>query len=1054
MGENDKNGTGFQSKNMEEILRERGKLDQILQKKFKKKMAILFSDVCGYTQYMDTRGDISGRAWIQKHHDIVLPLIEKYEGNVLDIMGDGVMASFSNTISAVKTAVAIQKGLDGYNQRTEPAERIHVTIGVNAGEVLVGKNHVAGDVVNVASRIESLANQDQILISKTAYEDVCGSEDILCKAHKTAHVKGKVEPLSIYRVVWRDEDIFTDVSQKVRASETKTKKKAKKPLNVLHIEMSLEGEKLSISVYEQLVGETSTVRHYEDMNVSMARIETRCQEMVETLNRANRRGRLTREVLVRLREAGQVLHDELFTLNVKEKLKETKAKYLSLNLDDKLVHVPWELLNDGHQFLCRRFNIGRFVKTRQTIGTSKTRLLEHPLKMLILADPTSDLKGAYLEGTKIRDYMDQDKNLINAALRSDGITPEFVKEKIRNFDLFHFAGHAEYNPHSPGESGLELSHGRLKAQDIIKMGGTAAMPALIFSNACQSARTEEWAIKEYFQEEIFGLANAFILAGVKHYIGTFWEILDEPSSRFALEFYKYLLSGVTIGEAIRKARLSLIKEYGEETIVWASYLLYGDPTSNYVDQIKTVEAQEKHEPARIPLSEKEIRTREEVIDFAEKEAPKKKRVRMAIGAVIIAFVIVILWGYPGVLKKDTAKYEREALTYYNDGHFDKALNVCKIIEDKNPRVRLSYLIQGNVYLRKGEMSAAEEFYQKALEAPKGTDLQKAGAFNGLGRIFSIRKKTDMALNYYRQATEVAPNSRAGYLSQALLMDDRGNHKQALDLLGKAHNLTPQDHVIAAITNETRKKVAIARDQEKQDHINQLVKELLKTMKSPSMALPSDGWTSPPLTMWIMDFTTQGYSLQEGQERLLVAGITDHLLQHSRAHLIERALLDKLLEELKLGTSGLADRNAALSLGKILAARLIFSGQAVYSGPQTQISIRLIETETGRITAAVNESFGSAMPVSILAEKLSKHLLEKLKKLYPLRGKISDATGTEIRLNIGQKAGVLSGDRFKVIDGDATLEIISVQPDTSLAKIIEAKGLLTKGMRIEGLSESK
>jgi hypothetical protein len=286
------------------------------------------------------------------------------------------------------------------------------------------------------------------------------------------------------------------------------------------------------------------------------------------------------------------------------------------------------------------------------------------------------------------------------------------------------------------------------------------------------------------------------------------------------------------------------------------------------------------------------------------------------------------------------------------------------------------------------------------------------------------------------------------------MDNQGNYEDALNLLGKVQKLAPQNQLIAAITNETRKKVAITRDQAKQDRINRLVKELLESMESPHRALPSDGWTSPPLTMWIMDLKAQGYSLQEGQERLLVAGITDHLLQHSRAHLIERALLDKLLQELKLGTSKLADRNAALSLGKILAARLILSGQVVYSGSQTQVSIRLIETETGRITAAVNESFGSAVPVSILAEKLSKHLLKKLKKLYPLRGKISDATGTEIRLNIGQKAGVLSGDRFKVIDGDATLEIISVQPDTSLAKIIEAKGLLEKGLRAESLHDSK
>jgi len=830
---------------------------------------------------------------------------------------------------------------------------------------------------------------------------------------------------------------------------------ATNPGNIeFRLEVAREEDRLKISAYEHISGAESTIRHYEEISVSMGKIGIRCHDMVKTLNKANRRGAVTREVLEKLKDIGQVFYDELFTLNVKEKIKNTRAQHLILSLDDQLVHIPWELLHDGHQFLCRRFNMGRLVKTRQPVGGNKDRVLKSPLKMIVLSDPKGDLKDAYSEGIKIRDFMDRDKDLVNVYLQTDNITPDFIRENLRNFDLAHFAGHADYNQKNPGESGWRLTDGSFMAQDIIKMAGSAAMPALIFANACQSARDKEWVLSENFQDEIFGLANAFLLSGVKHYIGTFWEILDEPSSRFALEFYKHLLSGMTIGKSIRYARLVLIKEYGEENIAWASYLLYGDPTSNYVNLVNAVDAQEELEHARIPASGMEIRAQEEVAHPPEKEAPKKKRAWKATGAAILALAIILLWGYPGFLKKDTTRYETKALTYYNDGHFDKALDVCKTIEDKNPQVRLSYLIQGNIYLRKGEMGAAEEAYQKALEAPKGTDLQKARAFNGLGRISSIRKKTDMALNYYRQATQVAPNSGAGYLSQALLMDDRGNHKQALDLLGKAHNLTPQDHVIAAITNETRKKVAIARDQEKQDHINQLVKELLKTMKSPSKPLPSDGWTSPPLTMWIMDFTTQGYSLQEGQERLLVAGITDHLLQHSRAHLIERALLDKLLQELKLGTSRLADRNAALSLGKILAARLILSGQAVYADSQTQVSIRLIETETGRITAAVNESFGSAMPVSILAEKLSKHLLKKLKKLYPLRGKISDATGTEIRLNIGQKAGVLSGDRFKVIDGDATLEIISVQPDTSLAKIIEAKGLLEKGLRAESLHDSK
>ena len=85
-------------------------------------------------------------------------------------------------------------------------------------------------------------------------------------------------------------------------------------------------------------------------------------------------------------------------------------------------HLPWELLNDGRQFLCQRFNMGRSVKTRQNLIGARTRLLARPLRMLILSDPENDLKSAYVEGTLIRDYMDQNKDLINASLRSGNIS--------------------------------------------------------------------------------------------------------------------------------------------------------------------------------------------------------------------------------------------------------------------------------------------------------------------------------------------------------------------------------------------------------------------------------------------------------------------------------------------------------------------------------------------------------------------------------------------------------------------------------------------------------
>jgi CHAT domain-containing protein len=819
------------------------------------------------------------------------------------------------------------------------------------------------------------------------------------------------------------------------------------PSSLLELEVGQEAHHLTISAQEYLPGEEDTLRQYERMPVSMSGIEKRCHDTVETLNRANRLGRLTPEVLKRLKEIGQVFYDEFFPAGIKQKLNQTKAAYLSLHLDDQLVHMPWELFYDGARFLCNRFYMGRLVKTRQTVLGGQRRHLSQPLKMLIVADPEGDLKGAYQEGTRIRDYMDLNQDYVNVSLRSGSITPDFVKAKIKDYDLVHFAGHAEYSLKTPEDSGWRLTGDALRAKEIIKMAGSASMPSLIFSNACQSARTEKWILKEDFQNEVFGLANAFLLAGVKHYVGTFWEILDEPSSRFALEFYKFLLAGRTIGEAVQLARRVLIDQYGEDTVVWASYLLYGDPTTCYLDHIVSSDVLSRPEYDRESITASGMRSRDEVVDFSPQETPKKSRKKWPLILGLVALVGLLVWGYASFSKRQIDKYEKMALAHYHAGDFQAALDACTRLEEKEPDSSLYQIVRGNVFLRQGKLKAAEHAYQQALQATRMVPMQKAEALSGLGRLASLRKDHDAAINFYEEATIAAPGFSRGYLSQALLLENEGKHEQALDLLLKAGKLTPKDPVLATLVNETRSRVALSSDMEKQERIDQLVKELLES-PAPAQPLPSDGWTSLPLTMWIMDLESQGYSVQEGEERLLVSGIVDQLLEHSRVRLVERALLDRLLQELKLGTSKMIEQSTALSLGKLMAARLILSGQVVHSEAQTQVSLRLIETETGRITAAVNESFGSSVPVSVLTEKLASNLSGKLKELYPLRGKIVKEDGQAVAVNIGQNVGVREGQRFKVDDEGTILEMVSIEPNASLAKIVKGKRVLEKGVRVE------
>jgi len=231
--------------------------------------------------------------------------------------------------------------------------------------------------------------------------------------------------------------------------------------------------------------------------------------------------------------------------------------------------------------------MGRLVKTRQKITEPDHQKMPVPLNMWILANPSRDLPSADLEANQILQVTDavnlKDGTIVNASLDSSDIMLDGIKSKIKNSDFVHFAGHADYKPQNSAQSGWKLADSAFTDHDIDKMAGSSKMPVLVFSNACQSARTQEWQP----ENDSFGMANAFLRAGVKYYIGSFWEIMDTPSSLFACEFYNHFFSGKTIGESVRQARLMLIEEYGYDFIGWTSYLLYGDPRFRCCDRRKT-----------------------------------------------------------------------------------------------------------------------------------------------------------------------------------------------------------------------------------------------------------------------------------------------------------------------------------------------------------------------------------------------------------------------------------------------------------------------------------
>jgi len=351
-------------------------------------------------------------------------------------------------------------------------------------------------------------------------------------------------------------------------------------MKVLVVEIEKEGNKLKMSAFERIRGIDTTIKHHDECISLEQEIQSLCEEIAHLFNKFLQSKHQDNDFLEDLRRVGCALFDHLFTNKVKRAIKNSSANFLVIAINEYLVHIPWELLHDGKEFLCIRFAMGRIVKTKQESLGGNYREINRPAKMLVIGDPAGDLECAYKEGVGIRKALDQWKNKVKIISKTGETEVSFVKRNIRDYDIIHFAGHAKYDLNSPHMGGWILKDNIFTAKDIVSLGTTAPMPALVFSNACQSGKTQEWEVKEGFEEEIYGLANAFLLSGVRNYIGTFWNVADDTCLEFAREFYRHIVEEKPIGEALRLSRLHLVHIKKKSSLAWTSYMLYGDPTIN------------------------------------------------------------------------------------------------------------------------------------------------------------------------------------------------------------------------------------------------------------------------------------------------------------------------------------------------------------------------------------------------------------------------------------------------------------------------------------------
>ena len=166
----------------------------------RKLTAIFIADVAGYSRMM-REDEMATVNTLSAYREVMTNLIRQHRGRIVDTAGDNILAEFSSVVDAMQSAVSIQKELKARNAELQEHRRMQFRIGINIGDVIQEGERIYGDGVNIAARLETLADPGGICISRMAYDQIESKLPLGYEYLGEQIVKNISKPLHAYRVI-------------------------------------------------------------------------------------------------------------------------------------------------------------------------------------------------------------------------------------------------------------------------------------------------------------------------------------------------------------------------------------------------------------------------------------------------------------------------------------------------------------------------------------------------------------------------------------------------------------------------------------------------------------------------------------------------------------------------------------------------------------------------------------------------------------------------------------------------------------------------------------
>ncbi|HET7885133.1 MAG TPA: adenylate/guanylate cyclase domain-containing protein [Bradyrhizobium sp.] len=162
--------------------------------------AILATDIAGYSRLVENDDEGTLVRWKAHWHALIEPKIREFHGRIVRVIGDGTLVEFASVVDAVRCAIEIQRGMAIRNADVPQDKRIELRMGINFGELILDGDDFCGDAINIAARLEALAEPGGICVSGRVQEDARGKLDIVFENAGEQQLKNIARPVQLYRV--------------------------------------------------------------------------------------------------------------------------------------------------------------------------------------------------------------------------------------------------------------------------------------------------------------------------------------------------------------------------------------------------------------------------------------------------------------------------------------------------------------------------------------------------------------------------------------------------------------------------------------------------------------------------------------------------------------------------------------------------------------------------------------------------------------------------------------------------------------------------------------